>query len=103
MAPVTSASAPAEAATRVSVFTRATVLRWPTVDRDQERDEQDRDDVRDLDHRVDRGPRRVLVRVADRVARDRGRVGLRALAAVLSVLDQLLRVVPRTAARRHRD
>src|SRR5215831_14686005 len=82
MAPVTSASAPAEAATRVTVFTRATVLRELAVDRDQDRDEQDRDDVRDLDHRVDRRAGRVLVRIADRVTGNRGRVGLGTLAPV---------------------
>src|SRR5687767_6805886 len=40
---------------------------------DQERDDQQGHDVRDLDHRVDRGAGGVLVGVADRVARDRGR------------------------------
>src|SRR5690242_2608475 len=71
--------------------------------RDDQRDDQDRHDVRDLDHRVDRGARRVLVRVADRVAGDRCGVRLRALAAVEAVLDRLLRVVPGAAARGHRD
>src|SRR3954466_4247229 len=70
---------------------------------DQERDDQDRDDVRDLDHRVDRRPGGVLVGVADGIARDRGRVRLGALPAVRAVLDQLLRVVPRATARGHRD
>ena len=73
------------------------------VDRDDQRDDQDRDDVGDLDHRVDRRAGGVLVGVADRVARDRGGVGLGALAAVLAVLDELLRVVPGAAARGHRD
>src|SRR6478609_7666160 len=36
------------------------------VDRGDQRDDQDRDDVRDLDHRVDRRAGSVLVRVADR-------------------------------------
>ena len=49
------------------------------------------------------GPGGVLVRVADRVAGDRGGVGLGALAAVGAVLDQLLRVVPGAAAGGHRD
>src|SRR5215204_6726062 len=69
----------------------------------QERNHQQRDDVRHLDHRVDRGAGRVLVGIADRVTGDRGGVGLRALATVLSVLDQLLRVVPGAAPRGHRD
>src|SRR5947209_8227667 len=74
-----------------------------TVYRDQHGNDQDRDDVRDLDHRVDRRAGGVLVRVADRVARDCGLVGVGALAAVEAVLDQLLRVVPGAAARGHRD
>ena len=49
------------------------------------------------------GPGRVLVGIADRVAGDRGGVGVGALAAVEAVLDQLLRVVPGAAARGHRD
>ena len=48
------------------------------------------------------GPRRVLVGVAHRVARDRGRMGGGALPAVRPVLYELLGVVPRAAARRHR-
>ena len=40
-----------------------------------QRNDQDRDDVRDLDHRVDRGPGGVLERVADGVAGDRRGVG----------------------------
>src|SRR3954452_23983047 len=54
-----------------------------------ERDDQDRDDVRDLDHRVDRGPGGVLVGIADGVARDRGLVGEGALAAERALLDEL--------------
>src|SRR4051794_11872499 len=73
------------------------------VDRDEERDDQDRDDVGDLDHRVDRGACGVLVGVADGVAGDGGGVGLGALAAEGAVLDRLLRVVPRAAARGHGD
>ena len=46
------------------------------VNRDEQRNDQDRDDVRDLDHRVDRGAGGVLVGIADRVAGDRGCVGL---------------------------
>src|SRR3954470_11704525 len=56
-----------------------------------ERDDEDGDDVRHLDHRVDRGARGVLERVPDGVAVDRRRVGLGALAAVGAVLDELLR------------
>ena len=35
---------------------------------DQEADQEQRDDVEDLDHRVDRGARRVFVGIADGVA-----------------------------------
>src|SRR5712691_1975901 len=73
------------------------------VDRNEQRDDQDRDDVRDLDHRVDRRAGGVLVRVADGVPGDGCGVSIGALAAVRTVLDQLLRVVPGAAARRHRD
>src|SRR4051794_8175852 len=58
------------------------------VNRDDEGDDQDRDDVGDFDHRIDRRARRVLVGVTDGVARDRRGVRLGALAAVLAVLDQ---------------
>src|SRR4051794_27920373 len=47
------------------------------VDGDDQRNDQDRDDVRDLDHRVDRGARGVLVRIADGVAGDRRGMRLR--------------------------
>src|ERR1022692_2798573 len=77
--------------------------RRSAVDRNDERDDQDRHDVRDLDHRVDRRPGGVLVGIADGVAGDGGGVSLGALATVEAVLDQLLRVVPRAAARGHRD
>src|SRR5438876_4325847 len=68
---------------------------------DDERDDQQRDDVDDLDHRVDGGTRRILARVADRVAGDGGLVRVRALAPLF--LDVLLGVVPRTAAAGHGD
>src|SRR5690554_3274774 len=59
-------------------------------------------DVGDLDHGVDRRAGSVLVRIADRIARYSGLVGFGALAAVVAVLDVLLRVVPGAAARGHR-
>src|SRR5581483_180327 len=115
----TEATAPASATGMGVAVTRGTVLlahavrggpdrpraphSKPLVDRDEQRDDQDRDDVRDLDHRVDRRPGGVLVGIADRVAGDGGSMCLRALAAVLAVLDRLLRVVPGATARGHRD
>src|SRR2546426_493609 len=50
---------------------------------------------------VEGGPRRVLARVADRVAGDGGLVRVRALAPLF--LDVLLGVVPRAAAAGHGD
>src|SRR6478672_2555048 len=65
----------------------------------QRREQQQRDDVGDLDHRVHGRTGGVLVGIADRVAGHRGLVGLRALAAVIAVLDIFLGIVPRAAAR----
>src|ERR1035438_9048726 len=55
-----------------------------------QRDDQDRDDVGHLDHRVDRGAGRVLEGITDRVAGDRRGMRFGALAAERAVLDQLL-------------
>src|SRR5438128_2191536 len=68
---------------------------------DDERHDQQRHDVDDLDHRVDGGTRRVLVRVADRVAGDGSLVRLRAPAPLF--LDERLGVAPRAAAGGHGD
>ena len=59
--------------------------------------DQQRDQVHDLDQRVDRGAGGVLERVAHGVADDGRLVRGRALAAVVAVLDQLLGVVPGAA------
>ena len=69
----------------------------------EDRQQQQRHDVGDLDHRIDGGARRVLVGIADGVAGHRRLVGVGALAAVVAVFDVLLGVVPRAAARGHRD
>ena len=71
--------------------------------RGEDGEKEKRDDVDDLDQRVDRGARGVLVGIADRVAGDRRLVRVGALAAVVAVLDVFLGVVPGAAARRHRD
>src|SRR5688500_15392250 len=60
----------------------------------ERRQQQQRDDVGDLDHRVHGRAGGVLVGIADRIAGHRGLVGLGALAAVVAVLDVLLGVVP---------
>src|SRR5262245_58096698 len=69
----------------------------------KERHQQQRNDIDDLDERVDSRPRRVLVRITHRVTRHRGLVRIRALAAEVTFLDVLLRVVPRATAGGHRD
>src|SRR5699024_5677761 len=58
--------------------------------------DQQGDQVHHLDQRVDRRTGGVLERVADGVTDDCGRVRLGVLAAVVAVLDDLLRVVPGT-------
>src|SRR5262245_49599361 len=121
IAPVTTATAAALASRpRASLFISLTVLprtacdlvaqgdqvaalECSAVNRDDDRGDQDRDDVRDLDYGGDRRGGGGLVRIADRGARDRGGVSFGALAAVGAVLDELLRVVPGAAARGHRD
>src|SRR3546814_8737233 len=50
-----------------------------------------------------RSTRGILVGIADGVARHRGLVGFAALAAVVAVLDIFLGIVPRAAARGHRQ
>ena len=52
---------------------------------------------------IDRGAGGIFVRIADGVAGDGRLVRDRAFTAVVAVLDELLGVVPRAAARRHRD
>src|SRR3546814_14780928 len=59
----------------------------------QRREQEQRDDVRDLDHRVHGRTRGILVGIADGVARHRGLVGFAALAAVVAVLDIFLGIV----------
>ena len=65
----------------------------------QQRHDQQRHDVDDLDERVDRRAGGVLVRVAHGVAGDRGLVRIRTLAAEFAVFDVLFGVIPDTANR----
>ena len=69
----------------------------------QQRHDQQRHDVDDLDERVDRRAGGVLVGIADGVAGDGRLVRVRALAAVVAFLDVLLGVVPGAAAGGHRN
>src|SRR6185312_3222589 len=71
--------------------------------RGQRREQKQRDDVGDLDHRVHGRAGGVLVGIADGVAGNRGLVGFGALAAVIAVLDILLGIVPGAAAAGHRN
>src|SRR5690242_10307842 len=70
---------------------------------DHQGHDQQRHDIDDLDERIDRRAGRVLVGIADGVARDRGLVRVRSLAAVVAVLDVFLGVVPGSASCAHRD
>src|SRR5215510_233314 len=70
---------------------------------DHQGHDQQRNDVDDLDERIDRWTGRVLVRIADGVAGDRGLVSIRSLAAVVAVLDVFLGVVPGPSSGAHRD
>src|SRR3989338_8796936 len=63
-----------------------------------QRDNQQRDDVDDLDERVDRRAGGVLVGIAHGVAGHGRLVRVRAFAAEMIVLDVLLGVVPGAAA-----
>ena len=63
----------------------------------QQRHNQQRDDVDDLDQRVDRQACGVFVRVAHGVAGDRCLVRIAPFAAVVAFFDVFLRVVPRAA------
>src|SRR2546425_2120674 len=81
---------------------------YPIVERpvkaegsDDERHDQQRHDVDDLDHRADGGTRRVLVPVAGRVAGDGSLVRVRALAPLF--LSVPLGVVPRSPSPGHGD
>ena len=58
---------------------------------DQERDHQQRDDVDDLDHRVDGGARRVFVRVADGVAGGVWPLSVQLVAGVLLIAYAIVR------------
>src|SRR6266487_4231714 len=69
----------------------------------ENRNDQDRDDICYLDHRIDRGTGGVLVRVAHRVAGHCGSVRERTFTAKISFLDKFFRVVPGAAAGRHGD
>ena len=67
----------------------------------EERYEKKCNNVQDFDHRVDGGASGIFVGVAYGVAGDRSFVGVRALAAVETVFNGLLGVIPGAAAGGH--
>src|SRR5204863_5948977 len=74
-------------------------LNRPALEKD--RDDQDRDDVHDFDHGIDRRAGGILVRVAHGVAGDAGLVSFAVFAAVVAFLDELLGIVPGAATGGH--
>ena len=66
-----------------------------------QRHDQQCHDVDDLDQRVNGWASRVFVRVTHGVASNSGFVGIRALAAVVTVFNVLFGVVPGAAAGTH--
>src|SRR5271155_1776070 len=60
----------------------------------QQRYQQQRHDIDDLDQRVDGRAGGILVGIADRIAGDGRFVRLRALATIVAFLDVLLGIVP---------
>ena len=73
------------------------------MERDGQSGYDDRDHAHQLDQDVQRRARRILERVAHRVADDRSLVVVRSLAAEVALLDEFLRVVPGSARVGHED
>src|SRR5512140_689779 len=67
----------------------------------QKRNNQQRNNVDDFNHRVDSGTCGILVRIADRIAGNGSLMGVAALAAMVAVFDKLLGVIPGAAAGGH--
>src|SRR5260370_41042522 len=67
----------------------------------ENRDDQDRENVDDLDHRIDRGPGSIFVRIADGVTGNCRLVCERTFASKIAFLNELLGVVPCSAAGGH--
>src|SRR5437870_9892877 len=75
----------------------------PSARSEENRNDQDRDDIDDFDHRIDGRSRGILVGIADGITGDRCRVRERPFAAEISFFDEFLSIIPRTAARCHGD
>src|SRR5262245_26197749 len=69
----------------------------------ENRDDQNREDIDDLDHRIDRRTSGIFVRVADRVTGDCRLVCKGTFASEVAFFNELFGVVPRSAAGGHRD
>src|SRR6266576_7204675 len=67
----------------------------------ENRDDQDRENVDDLDHRIDRRAGGIFVRIADRVTSNCRLVREGTFASKIAFLDELLGVVPRAASGGH--
>src|SRR5262245_55557270 len=67
----------------------------------ENRDDQNRENIDDLDHRIDRRTGGVFVRVTDGVPGNRRLVRKGTFASKISFLDELLGVIPRSATGRH--
>src|SRR4029077_4643057 len=65
----------------------------------ENRDDQDRENVDDLDHRIDRRAGGIFVRIADGVTGNCRLVRERTFASKIAFLNELLGVVPRAAPR----
>src|SRR6267143_2936 len=63
----------------------------------ENRDDQDRDDVHDFDHRIDCGSGGIFVGIADGIAGYRSGVRERAFAAKVPFLNKFFGIVPRAA------
>src|SRR5260370_5814600 len=70
---------------------------------EENRNDQDRDDIDDFDHRIDGRSRGIFVGIANGITGDRCRVRERPFAAEISFFDEFLGIIPRTAARCHGD
>src|SRR3989338_4107282 len=79
------------------------VFQWNRKLRNHHADDKKRDDVQYLDHRIDRRPCGVLIRIADGVASHSGFMRVASFTAKVSLFDILLRVIPCASAGRHGD
>lgn len=87
---------------RIMRIVEAKLLEHP-LEHDEQRGERQRDDGHEVDEDVHGRAGGILERIAHGIAHDSRLVGLGALAAMMTLLDVLLRVVPRAAGVGHED